>query len=93
MQVGDRVLVRGLPSDDGKTFDAIGVIAMKRAAVDAKHKEQSDDWQESRDRGLVHTVDAAAGDVRVRRSDRRKQDHHSPYDEGHNAFAAMRPIR
>ncbi len=65
LQVGDRILVRGLPSDDGKTFDAIGVIAMKRAAVDAKHKEQSDDWQKRGIGGLVHTVDAAAGDVTI----------------------------
>jgi len=41
LQIGDRILVRGLPSDDGKTFTAVRVVAMKRADVDAKHKEQA----------------------------------------------------
>jgi len=65
LQVGDRILVRGLPSDDGKTFTAVRVVAMKRADVDAKHKEQSDDWQKRGIGGLVHSVDAASNAVTI----------------------------
>jgi len=65
LQIGDRILVRGLPSDDGKTFTAVRVVAMKRADVDAKHKEQSDDWQKRGIGGLVHGVDAASNVVTI----------------------------
>jgi len=62
LQVGDRILVRGLPADN-KSFTAGVVIAMKRADVDAKHKAQSDDWQKRGIGGLVHSTDPASGAV------------------------------
>ncbi len=65
LQVGDRILVRGLPAADKKTFTAGVVIAMKRADVDAKHKQQSDDWQKRGIGGLVHSADAASGTVTI----------------------------
>jgi Domain of unknown function (DUF5666) len=65
IQNGDRILVRGLPSADNKSFTAIRVVAMKRADVDAKHKAQSDDWQKRGIGGLVHSVDPAANVITI----------------------------
>src|SRR5262249_23716063 len=38
VHAGDRLLVRGQPSTDGKSFVAVGVIAMSRSDVEAKHQ-------------------------------------------------------
>jgi hypothetical protein len=65
LQVGDRVLVRGKPSDDSKSFTATNVIAMKHADVAAKQQKDSEDWQKRGIGGLVSAVDAANGAITI----------------------------
>ena len=63
LQVGDRILVRGKASDDGKSFAAAGIIAMKLYDVQAKQQQDRADWQKRGIGGLVRAVDPAAGVV------------------------------
>jgi len=65
LQVGDRVLVRGQPSADGKTFAASGVIAMKHSDVEAKKQQEREDWQKHGIGGLVGSVDTTDGIIKV----------------------------
>ncbi|MGA2484135.1 MAG: DUF5666 domain-containing protein [Candidatus Acidiferrales bacterium] len=65
LQVGDRILVRGQPSADGKTFTAAGVIAMKHVDLEAKQQHEREDWQWRGIGGLVSAVDPAAGIVTI----------------------------
>jgi hypothetical protein len=62
---GDRVLVRGIPSDDGKSFVAAGIIAMSRSDVAAKQAQDRQDWQKRGIGGLVSSVDPANGTVTI----------------------------
>jgi hypothetical protein len=57
LHTGDRILVRGQPSSDGKTFVAVGVIAMSRSDVEAKQQSDREDWQKRGIGGLVNSVD------------------------------------
>jgi hypothetical protein len=63
VHAGDRILVRGQPSTDGKYFVAVGVIAMSRSDVEAKHQSDREDWQKRGIGGLVSSVDPATGTV------------------------------
>jgi hypothetical protein len=63
VHAGDRILVRGQPSTDGKSFVAVGVIAMSRSDVEAKHQSDREDWQKRGIGGLVSSVDPATGTV------------------------------
>lgn len=65
LQVGDRILVRGKPSDDAKTFAAAAIIAMKRSDVDAKQQQEREDWQKRGIGGLVSAVDPATGAITI----------------------------
>ncbi len=65
LQVGDRILVRGKPSDDAKSFAASTIIAMKRSDVDAKHQQDQEDWQKRGIGGLVSAVDPATGTITI----------------------------
>lgn len=62
---GDRVLVRGIPSDDGKSFVAAGIIAMSRSDVAAKQAQDRQDWQKRGIGGLVSSVDQANATVTI----------------------------
>lgn len=62
---GDRVLVRGEPSADGKSFTAIGLIAMSQSDLSAKQQQEREDWQKRGIGGLVSSVDASAGTVTI----------------------------
>ena len=62
---GDRILVRGQPSSDGKSFVAVGVIAMSRSDVEAKHQSDREDWQKRGIGGLVSAVDPATGTITI----------------------------
>jgi hypothetical protein len=64
LQVGDRVLVRGVLSDDGKTLRAASVIAVKKAAIAEKQAKERADWQRGVG-GIVKTVDSSAGTIIV----------------------------
>jgi Domain of unknown function (DUF5666) len=65
LQVGDRIIVRSRAADDPKSITALGIIAMKRADVDAKKTQDRDDWQKHGVGGLVKEVDAAAGTITI----------------------------
>jgi hypothetical protein len=62
LQPGDRVLVRGLMADDGKTLRAASLIAMKKAAISDKQNKERMEWQHGVG-GLVKSVDPAAQTV------------------------------
>jgi Domain of unknown function (DUF5666) len=64
LQPGDRVLVRGVLADDGKTLRAASLIAMKKAAISEKQNKERAEWQRGIG-GLVKTVDPAAQTVVV----------------------------
>jgi hypothetical protein len=65
LQAGDRILVRGELSSDGKSFVAAGVIAMSRSDVEATKERDSEDWQKRGVGGLVESVDPGAGAIRI----------------------------
>lgn len=63
VQVGDRVLARGKPSDDGKSVEASAIVLMKESDVAAKQERDREDWQKRGVGGLVSKVDAANGAI------------------------------
>jgi hypothetical protein len=65
LQVGDRILLRGTPSHDGKTIAAAVVIAMKASDVQARQEQERLEWQKHGIGGLVSAVDPAAGTVTI----------------------------
>jgi hypothetical protein len=65
LQVGDRILVRGKVGEDGKTFSAASIIAMKKADIADKQSREREEWQKSGVGGLVDSVDAASGVINV----------------------------
>jgi hypothetical protein len=65
IHAGDRILVRGQPSSDGKSFVAVGVIAMSRSDVEAKHQSDREDWQKRGIGGLVSSVDPGTGTITI----------------------------
>jgi len=68
LQSGDRVLVRGKMSDDGKSLVASWVIVIKAGDVAAKQRQEREDWQKRGTGGLVTAVDAAAGAITISNS-------------------------
>lgn len=66
LEVGDRVLVRGVPSGGGKSLTASAIIAMKHADVEAKQQQSRQEWQHGVG-GLVVAVDRSGGIVRISR--------------------------
>lgn len=65
LQPGDRVLVRGQASGDGRTIAALAVIVMKQGDVAAKQQHDRDDWQKRGVGGLVTKVDATASTIAI----------------------------
>jgi hypothetical protein len=65
LQVGDRVLVRWKASATAQPVNAMGIIVMKRADVDAKQQHEREDWQKRSVGGLVTGVDSAANTVSI----------------------------
>ena len=65
LHVGDRILVRGQPSSEGKSFVAVGVIAMSRSDVEAKHQSDREDWQKRGIGGLVSSPDPSTGTITI----------------------------
>ena len=63
VQVGDRILARGKPSDDGKSVEASSIVLMKESDVVAKQERDREDWQKRGVGGLVSKVDAAGGTI------------------------------
>ncbi len=65
LQVGDRILVRGAASVDGKSIAASVIIAMKSSDVQAKQEQERQDWQKRGTGGLVSSVDPASGTITI----------------------------
>ncbi|MGD0956473.1 MAG: hypothetical protein ABR953_06525 [Candidatus Acidiferrales bacterium] len=65
LQVGDRILVLGKVSNDGRSVAATAVIAMKKADVVSKQEGDRQAWQRRGVGGLVSTVDPAAGTITI----------------------------
>ncbi len=65
LQVGDRVRVRGPASADGSAIAALEVIVMARTDLEARRQQEQQDWQKRGIGGLVSSVDAAAGTVKI----------------------------
>jgi hypothetical protein len=64
LQQGDRVLVRGVLADDGKTIHAASLIAVKKAALAEKQAKDRAEWQRGVG-GLVKSVDPSAAIISV----------------------------
>jgi hypothetical protein len=66
LEVGDRILVRGRASADGKSLAATAIIAMKHADLEVKQQHEREEWQHGTG-GLVNGVDRSAGIITIRR--------------------------
>jgi hypothetical protein len=65
LRPGDRVLVRGQASADGRAIAALSVIVMKQADLSVKQQRDLEDWQKRGVGGLVTAADAAAGTITI----------------------------
>ena len=65
IQVGDRLLVRGKNSADGKSLLAASVIAMKKADIAQKKARDTEEWQKHGVGGLVSSVDPSSNTIAV----------------------------
>jgi hypothetical protein len=65
LQPGDRVLIRGQGSEDGRTIAALAVIVMKQSDVTARQQQDREDWQKRGVGGLVTKIDGAAGTITI----------------------------
>jgi len=63
LQIGDRILVRGKPSDDGKSVIASSLLVMKATDIAAKQERDREDWQKRGVGGLVNAVDLSSGTI------------------------------
>jgi co-chaperonin GroES (HSP10) len=57
LQVGDRILVRGMAGPDGKTILAASVIAMKQGDIATKQAHDREEWTRHGVGGLVTKID------------------------------------
>lgn len=64
IQVGDRVLLKGSASGNGK-FLASNVIVMKKADIAEKQARDVEDWQKRGIGGRITAIDPATGNVTV----------------------------
>ena len=65
LQIGDRMLVRGKLSDDGKTLTAVSSLVMKQSEVVQKQESEKRDWEKRGVGGLITAVDQPAGKVTI----------------------------
>lgn len=65
LQVGDRLLIRGNLSEDGKSVIAASIVAMKKADIAEKQAHEREEWQKHGVGGLVNSVDPAAGTITI----------------------------
>jgi hypothetical protein len=63
LQVGDRIRVTGQLSDDKSSLVAAKIVAIKLLDLEAKHKQDLQDWQKRGVDGLATAVDAGAATV------------------------------
>jgi Cu/Ag efflux protein CusF len=65
LQTGDRILVRGKQADDGNSFVASAVVAMKKTDIAEKRATEREEWQRHGIGGLVKSVDAPDGTILI----------------------------
>ncbi|HVX65462.1 MAG TPA: hypothetical protein VHA11_02610 [Bryobacteraceae bacterium] len=63
---GDRVLARGIPSDDNKTLVAQSVIVMSASDIASKQEKERAEWARRSVAGLVTATDPAAKQIQIR---------------------------
>jgi hypothetical protein len=63
LQPGDRLLIGGTSSDDGKSIAATTVIVMKKSDIADKQERERADWNQRGVGGIVKKVDSAAGAI------------------------------
>jgi hypothetical protein len=65
IQIGDRILVGGKPSEDNQSLEASSIVVMKHSDLEARHAQDLQDWQKRGVDGLAKAVDAAGGTVTI----------------------------
>jgi Domain of unknown function (DUF5666) len=65
LQPGDRILVRGKTSEDGKSLLAVSLIAMKKLDIAEKQAHEREEWQKHGVGGLVSAVDPSTGTITI----------------------------
>ena len=65
LQVGDRLLAAGTPSEDGKSVLATTAIVMKKADIATKQEQDREEWQKHGVGGVVKAVDAGTETIRI----------------------------
>jgi hypothetical protein len=65
LQVGDRILVGGKPFENGSSLTATTIVVMTRSDLEARRKQELEDWQKRGIDGPATAVDAAAGTVTI----------------------------
>jgi len=65
VEPGDRVLVRGKMSDDGKSLAAASLIAMKKMDIAQKQARERAEWQKRGVGGLVSAVDPSSSTITI----------------------------
>jgi hypothetical protein len=65
LQVGDRILVAGKPSNDNASLMASTVVVMTKTDLQAEHQREIEDWQKRGVDGLATAVDAPAGTITI----------------------------
>ena len=65
VQVGDRLLAGGTPSDDGKSVSATSAVVMKKSDVAEKQEHDREQWQKHGTGGVVKAVDAGSGTITI----------------------------
>jgi hypothetical protein len=65
LQAGDRILVRGTTSEEGRSVIASSIILMKRTDIEHKQSKEQEDWQKRGVGGLVKSLDASGGTITI----------------------------
>jgi hypothetical protein len=65
LQIGDRILVGGKPSDDNSPLLATTIVVMTHSDLEARHKQEMEDWQKRGIDGPASAVDPSAGTVTI----------------------------
>jgi len=65
IQAGDRMLVKGMASADGKVVVASLVVVMKKSDIAEKQTREREDWQKRGVGGRVSAIDPASGTITV----------------------------
>ena len=65
LQVGDRLLAGGTPTEDGKSVLATTAIVMKKSDVAEKQQQDREEWRKRGVGGVVKAVDTGAETIKI----------------------------